>query len=356
VVLGGSIGAAEAYMAGHWSADDLTAVLRFFLLNRQALDNLEDGSGRLKRPLYKVFGYLRANTRQGSRRNIQAHYDLSNEFFELFLDRRMMYSSAIFEPDTLDLDAASELKLDRLCRKLDLRPQDHLLEIGTGWGGFAVYAAETYGCRVTTTTISPAQHAKAVERVRAAGLEDRITVLLQDYRDLGGRYDKLVSIEMIEAVGLKFLDGYFQRCAELLAPGGVMAIQGITLADRNFEAYRGSVDFIQRYIFPGSSLVSVATLANSASRTDLQIVHLEDIGPHYARTLREWRLRFFERIEDVRALGFSERFERLWDYYLCYCEAGFEERVIGDVQVVLSKPSNRNRPILGDLEAATPAS
>lgn len=354
-VFGGSIGVAEAYMAGWWDADHLTDTLRLFVRNRAAMDGLDSGWGKAMAPLHALVQRRRANTRSGSQRNIGAHYDLSNDFFELFLDERMMYSAAVYERDDMSLDEASLAKLERLARKLDLRPSDHLLEIGTGWGGFAVHAAESYGCRVTTTTISRRQFDYARREVKDRGLDDRVDVRLEDYRDLEGTYDKLVSIEMIEAVGHEYLDTYFESCSRLLAPGGLMALQGIVMADRHFDVYRRSVDFIQRYVFPGSALPSVGRIATSASAADFQIVHLEDIGPHYARTLADWRERFFERIEEVRRLGFSERFIRLWEFYLAYCEAGFLERSIGDVQVVLAKEDNRRAPVLGSLSRDSPA-
>lgn len=356
IAFGGAVGAAEAFMAGLWTTPNLTAVLQLIVRHRSVLDGMETGWARLAKPLRLLFKWLHANTVEGSRRNIYAHYDLGNEFFELFLDRRMMYSSAIFEDGmiaadgTMDLDAAAEAKLERLCQKLELTADDHLLEIGTGWGGFAIYAAQTYGCRITTTTISPSQHAYAVEAVRAAGLEDRIEILQTDYRKLTGTYDKLISIEMIEAVGHEHLEEYFECCARLLKPEGRMALQGITINDRVFDRYRKSVDFIQRYIFPGSCLVSLVSMTQALARgTDLQIVHVEDIGPHYADTLKAWRERFFERLPEVEAMGFSKTFVRMWDYYLSYCEAGFRERSIGDVQVVLSKPFDRRDIPLGDL-------
>ncbi len=350
VLFGGAVGAAEAYMAGLWSADDLTATLRLFLENREVMLSLNRGLGKAIAPISAVAHFFRANTRKGSRQNIAAHYDLSNEFFELFLDPWMMYSSAIFEHDDQGLDEAAVVKMDRLCRKLELGPADHLLEIGTGWGGFAVYAAENYGCRVTTTTISRRQFEKAQERVAAHHLQDRVEVLLKDYRDLEGQYDKLVSIEMVEAVGHEHLPTYLKVCSDRLRPGGLFALQGITMADRLFGSYRRSVDFIQLYIFPGSHLLSVDSLVNALTRsTDLQLRHLEDIGPHYARTLRQWRHRFLGRVDEVRALGFSDRFVRMWEYYLCYCEAGFLERTIGDLQVVMAKPENRSAALLGRL-------
>lgn len=350
VVLGGAVGAAEAYIAGAWSSDDLTRLQRLFLRNRATLSGLEGGFGRTMKPLYRLGQWLRANTRRGSRRNIGAHYDLSNEFFSLFLDKEQrMYSAAIFE-DGESLEEAQEEKLDRLCSKLELSAADHLLEIGTGWGGFAIFAAQRYGCRVTTTTISREQYHFAREKVRAAGLEGQVEVLLEDYRDLRGTYDKLVSIEMIEAVGHEHLEGFFRVCSQRLAPHGLMALQSITIADRLYPVARRSVDFIQRYIFPGSAIPSHGSLAEAIARaSDLQVVHIEDIGPHYATTLREWRRRFLAQVDAVKALGFSERFIRLWEYYLCYCEAGFLERATGDLQLLLAKPDNRRSPVLGIL-------
>jgi cyclopropane-fatty-acyl-phospholipid synthase len=342
LAFGGSIGAGEAYMLGYWSSDDLTALVRILLQNRDVLDGMEAGLARLTSPLQKSLHWLNRNTREGSRRNIAAHYDLGNDFFKLFLDPTMMYSSAIFERPGMTLEQAQHARLDRICRKLELEPGDHLLEIGTGWGGMAIHAARHYGCRVTTTTISREQHALARERIAAAGLADRVTLLLEDYRDLRGRYDKLVSIEMIEAVGHQFYDDYFGQCGRLLEDDGLMLLQAITIADQRYEAARRSVDFIQRHVFPGSTIPSVTVMLASLTRTtDLRLVHLEDIGPHYATTLRKWRENFFGNIEAVRALGYPERFIRMWEFYLCYCEGGFEERAIGDVQMLLAKPGNR---------------
>ena len=352
IAFGGSIGAGEAWMQGYWSVNDLTALVRILLQNREVLDGMETGLARLTAPLQKALHWLNRNTRDGSRRNIAAHYDLGNDFFALFLDPTMMYSSAIFAQPDMTLEAAQRARLDHICRKLDLTPRDHLLEIGTGWGGMAIHAAQHYGCRVTTTTISQEQFNLASERVRAAGLEDRISVLLKDYRDLDGQYDKLVSIEMIEAVGHDFYDTYFGKCATLLKDDGLMLLQAITIADQRYDAARKSVDFIQRYIFPGSCIPSVTAMNDSITRaSDLKLAHLEDIGPHYATTLRLWRENFFRNIEAVRALGYPESFIRMWEFYLCYCEGGFAERALGDVHMLLAKPGNRRAPIALTLTA-----
>jgi len=346
LAFGGSIGAGEAYMQGYWSVNDLAALVRILLQNRAVLDGMETGLARLTVPLQKGLHWLNRNTRAGSRRNIAAHYDLGNDFFALFLDPTMMYSSAIFAQPNMSLEAAQLARLEHICRKLDLTPRDHLLEIGAGWGGMAIYAAQHYGCRVTTTTISQEQYKLAGERVRAAGLEERVTVLLKDYRDLDGQYDKLVSIEMIEAVGHDFYDTYFGKCAALLKDDGLMLLQAITIADQRYDAARKSVDFIQRYIFPGSCIPSVTAMNTSITRaSDLKLAHLEDIGPHYATTLRLWRENFFRNIEAVRALGYPESFIRMWEFYLCYCEGGFKERVLGDVHMLLAKPGNRRAPV-----------
>jgi cyclopropane-fatty-acyl-phospholipid synthase len=347
MAFGGSIGAGEAYMQGYWSTDDLTAVMRIILQNRDVLDGMETGWARLTEPVRKALHWAARNTRSGSRRNIQAHYDLGNDFFKLFLDPTMMYSSAIFEREGMSLEAASIAKLDRICRKLDLKPGDRVIEIGTGWGGFALHAAQHYGCHVTTTTISSSQHEMARERVAAAGLNDRITLLQQDYRDLTGQYDKLVSIEMIEAVGHQYYDTFFGKCSDLLKPEGIMLLQAITIADQRYESAKRSVDFIQRYIFPGSCIPSVTALCSSLTRaSDVRLFHLEDIGPHYALTLRRWREAFNAHLVEVRAQGYPESFIRMWEFYLCYCEAGFMERVIGDVQMLLVKPLARPAPPL----------
>ena len=342
IAFGGAVGAGESYIHGCWSCDDLTALIRILVKNRDVLLDLDSGTARLTRPLQKIFHWYNRNTRSGSRRNIAAHYDLGNDFYALWLDERMMYSSALFERADMSLEAASVAKLDRICRKLDLSPEDHVLEIGTGWGGFAIYAARNYGCRVTTTTISGQQHDYARVAIAEAGLEDRITLLQSDYRDLEGQYDKLVSIEMIEAVGHEFHDTYFRKCCDLLRKDGLMLLQAITIADQNYERAKKTVDFIKRYIFPGGCLTSVTAMAETLTRvTDLRIVDLEDIGPHYATTLRRWHDRFFASIDQVRSMGFSEEFIRMWQYYLCYCEGAFQERVIGSVQMLMMRPDAR---------------
>ncbi len=347
VLFGGSIGAGESYMAGRWSSDDLTVLLRIILLNEMVFRGLDKGLSRLKAPVYKAYHFLHKDSRKGSRINIAAHYDLGNDFYALFLDETLTYSCAIFERPQSSLEEASVAKYERICKKLRLSSRDHVLEIGTGWGGFAIHAAMHYGCRVTTTTISRAQYDLAVQRVRGAGLEDRVRVVSKDYRDLKGRFDKLVSIEMIEAVGHHYLNTFFRCCSNLLADHGTMLIQAITIADQDFEKHKKEVDFIKRYIFPGSCIPSVTAMGRAvADATDLRLVHLEDITPHYAITLRAWRERFFENIRQVKALGYSESFIRMWEFYLCYCEAGFSERYLGDVQMVFAKPRSRQEPIL----------
>ena len=349
VALGGSVGAGESYMDGQWSSDDLVALVRLLVRNRDLLDGMEGGLARLGGWALRAWHALRRNTRSGSRRNIAAHYDLGNPLFRIFLDAEMMYSSAMFAPgDTLD--QASQRKLARICAKLDLRPSDHLLEIGTGWGGMALYAARHHGCRVTTTTISREQHALATERVARAGLADRVTVLLEDYRELRGRHDKLVSIEMIEAIGHQYLDTYFSRCAALLEPGGLALVQAITIEDHRYEQALRSVDFIKRHVFPGSFIPCVGAMTQSAARAgQLRLLNLEDFGPSYAETLRHWRTRFLDRLDEVRGLGYDERFVRMWEFYLCYCEGGFLERSISDVQLLFARSDNRRAQYLPGL-------
>lgn len=347
LALGGSMGAGESYMAGSWTTDDLTALVQIMIRNRDVMEGMDGGLARLASPARRLLHYFNRNTKAGSQRNIAAHYDLGNDFFELILDPTLMYSCAIFLRPDSTLEEAAIAKVDRICRKLDLRAQDHLLEIGTGWGGFAIHAARNYGCRVTTTTISRAQHDYAIKKIAEQGLADRITVLFKDYRDLSGQFDKAVSIEMIEAVGHQFVDSYFRKCGELLKPDGVMLLQAITIADQYYEIAVRNVDFIKKYIFPGSFIPSVTALCASITRaSDMRLFHLEDITPNYALTLKNWRLRMFRNIERVRALGYPEEFIRMWEFYLSYCEGGFRERYIGDVQMLLTKPDSRIAPIL----------
>jgi cyclopropane-fatty-acyl-phospholipid synthase len=348
--LGGSVGAGESFAEGDWEADDLAALVRLFVANRGVLDAMDRGLGAALQPAARLLHLLRANTRNGARENIRAHYDLGNDFFALFLDETWMYSCGIFKEEGSTLAEASTEKNDRICRKLGLSPSDHLLEIGTGWGGFALHAAKHYGCRVTTTTISRAQHELARERVREAGLQDRVELLFEDYRDLKGRYDKLVSIEMIEAVGLGNLETYFKACGERLKPEGSMLLQSIVIQDRYYEQARRSVDFIQRYIFPGSGIPSVGSLVAAAARgTDMRLFHQEDLTPHYARTLRCWSERLRDNKDKMLSLGYPETLYRMWQFYFGYCEGGFAERQIGLVQMLFTKPENRRAPLLGAL-------
>jgi len=346
VVLGGTLSVAESYIRGDWDCDDLTALFRIFVQNGDAAARFNRGLAPLLRLVHRAYQWWHANSRSGSRRNIAAHYDLGNDFFRLMLDDTLAYSSGIFPSPAASLHEASVEKFDRVCRKLNLHPDDHLLEIGTGWGGLALHAAREYGCRVTTTTISQQQYAESKRRIADAGLQDRITLLLKDYRDLNGQFDKLASIEMIEAVGHRYLDGYFRQCSRLLKPHGTLVLQAIVMPDQRYARYLKSVDFIQRYVFPGGCLPSVGAMLGSAMRaTDLRLVHLEDFAPHYAHTLREWRQRFEDRLSDVGQLGYDERFVRLWRYYLCYCEAAFDERCTSVVQVQFDKPACRRDPL-----------
>ena len=342
MLTGGSIGAGEAYMRGDWTSPDLTALTRLFSANMDSLDTLESGQSWLVKLGLKIAHTMNRNTADGSRKNIAAHYDLGNEFFRLFLDPTMMYSSAVFTDENTSLEAASRDKLEEICRQLELKPEDHLLEIGTGWGGMAIHAARHYGCRVTTTTISQEQYNRACERVAEEGLGHLVTVLCEDYRNLQGSYDKLVSIEMIEAVGHKFYQDYFRRCSALLKPDGLMAIQAITMADQRYAAARDEVDFIKRYIFPGGCLPSIEVISGHIARdTDMQITHLRDITADYAETLAHWRTRFQAALPQVREQGFDTVFERMWEFYLCYCEGGFRERIIGTVHMTFAKPGYR---------------
>ena len=341
VATGGTLGLAESYAAGEWDTPDLTSVVRLVARNVATMDGLEGGLATLRRPVDAVLHALRRNTRTGSRRNIAEHYDLGDDFFQLMLDPTMTYSCGVFERPDATLEEASVAKIDRLCRMLRLGPDDHLLEIGTGWGALAIHAASRYGCRVTTTTISANQLVRARKRVADAGLGDSVTVLRSDYRDLTGRFDKLVSVEMLEAVGADYYGTFFSKCASLLEDHGLMALQTITIADARYEQHVRGVDFIKRYVFPGSNIPSITALLQAATRSsDLTLRRLDDIGPHYATTLAAWRENLARNADAVSRLT-DERFRRIWNFYLCYCEAGFAEGYLGDAQMLLARPRGR---------------
>jgi cyclopropane-fatty-acyl-phospholipid synthase len=344
--LRGSLGLGEAYAGGLWDCADLVSLTRIGALNMSGIDALRRALSPVLAPLQRTAGRLARNTPARARRRIAAHYDLGNELFARFLDRTMMYSCAVFDPPTATLEQASLAKLERICDKLELSPADHVLEIGTGWGGFAEFAAARYGCRVTTTTISAEQHAYASARIRRAGLSDRVSVLFEDYRDPAldrhGPYDKLVSIEMIEAVGWQYFPTFFRRCSELVAEHGAMLLQAIVIEDGAYEVEKASRSFVNTQIFPGGCLPSLRVIArNVASVTDFREAQLEDITAHYATTLQRWRERFLAAAEQISELGYDERFRRMWELYLSYCEGGFRERRIQDVQLLLAKPGFR---------------
>lgn len=352
VASNGSIGAGEAFIHGYWTSPDLTAVIRVFVSNLEVLDAMEGGMARLGRPFIQGLHWLNRNTRQGSQKNIAAHYDLGNELFEQFLDPTMMYSAAQFLTAEDTLEQAQLNKLQRICQKLALKPEDHLLEIGTGWGSMAIYAAQHYGCKVTTTTLSKEQFAYTEKRIAALGLQDQITLLLKDYRDLTGQFDKLVSIEMIEAVGHRFLPTYFKQCAHLLKDNGLMLLQAITIREQRYAQAKRSVDFIQRYIFPGGALPSVHKMLEIVGgETDMNLLHMEDFGLHYARTLRIWHDNFRHAHGYLAEQGYDDYFLRLWEFYLCYCEGGFLEGAIGTAQLLLAKPNALPQPLLGRFDA-----
>ncbi|WP_458778502.1 class I SAM-dependent methyltransferase [Desulforhopalus sp. 52FAK] len=342
ILFGGSIGAGEAYIDKLWDVDNLTALVRIMVLNMSLLDRMERGLAWLTRPVDLAKHLLNSNNKHGSRRNILAHYDLGNDMYRSFLDPTMMYSSAIYPDCESTLEEAQQNKLDIICKKLDLKPTDTVVEIGSGWGGFAIHAATHYGCHVTTTTISDAQYAEASKRIEALGLTDKITLVQKDYRELTGRFDKLVSIEMIEAVGHKYLPDFFKQCESLLKPDGQMLIQAITIADQKYAQYARSVDFIQRYIFPGGCVPSNARMLGViAEKTDMVVRQIDDFGFDYARTINDWRKRFSNSYEQLLQKGYDETFKRLWEFYLCYCEGGFLERSISVVHVVATRPGNR---------------
>ena len=342
VVFGGSIGSSEAFMSGYWSSPNLTNVIRIFAVNAHLTDELESKFNFLIRPFFRVVHYLNKNSQRNSKRNISAHYDLSNNFFKLFLDETMMYSSAIFKTRNQTLKAASLNKLDIICQKLNLKPTDHVVEIGSGWGGFAIFAAENYGCKVTTTTISQQQFSYTRNLINKKKLGKKITLLFEDYRNLEGKYDKLVSIEMIEAVGHHYYHEYFKKINTLLKPDGIALIQAITIRDQRYSKALQNVDFIQKYIFPGSCIPSVEIIQKNLTReTDMIISDLENINHHYAKTLNLWQKAFNKNQNKIIKLGFDERFIRMWNFYFSYCEGGFAERVINDFHILMSKPLNR---------------
>ena len=339
VVMGGSIGASEAYIDGKWTSPNLTRVIQIMAKNQSQLDELDSKTQWLTQFKNLLLRRKNANTEQGSKRNILAHYDIGNELYERFLDPSMQYSSAIYSSEALTLDEAQQNKMRTICERLELSETDHVVEIGTGWGGLAIYMAQHYGCQVTTTTISDAQHNLAEQRIKHLGLTHKITLLKQDYRNLTGQYDKLVSIEMIEAVGHEYMQTFFETCSNLLKPTGKMLVQAITIADGRYEKYRKGVDFIQKYIFPGGCLPSVSVMSNHlATHTDMVIHEVDDIGLHYARTLNDWKTAFDKSWEELQTLGYSEEFKRLWTFYFCYCEGAFLERVISTHHIVARKP------------------
>lgn len=342
IILGGEPAAGNGYVQGGWSAENLIEVIRLFTLNREVLFSFKYGLGSLAKHLYGFTHRNRKNSKQGSKRNIQAHYDIGNDFYRLFLDKYMMYSSACFASPQDDLEKASENKLKKICEKLALTDKDHVLEIGSGWGGFAIYAARHYGCQITTTTISQEQYEYVKQQVESKRLSANITLLKEDYRNLEGSFDKIVSIEMIESVGHQYLDEYFSICNRLLKTTGVMLIQAITISDYLYHNYLHSMDFIRKYVFPGGSLPSVTSMLSSITNcTDMTLFHSESYASSYAKTLEIWHQRFISNKEKVTELGYTSSFLRLWEYYLKYCQAGFEERVIDVHQLVLKKPDNR---------------
>ncbi|TMX66810.1 SAM-dependent methyltransferase [Vibrio rotiferianus] len=339
ILQGGSIAAGEAYMDGWWDSPDLTALMKLMALNMRALDKLEEQGSWLTRLLYKFSHWTNRNSQENSRKNIHAHYDLGNNLYEAFLDTNMLYSSALYNEVGDSLEQAQINKMDRLCQQLELKASDHVIEIGTGWGAMAIYMAEQYGCQVTTTTISEEQHAYAEQKINERGLEGKITLLKEDYRNLTGTYDKLVSIEMIEAVGKQFLPSYIKKCESLLKSGGLMAIQAITIADQRYDYYSNNVDFIQKYIFPGGFLPSVTSLTQATTKySDLVTRDLFDIGLDYAKTLNVWHRRFNQAESEVRSFGYDDRFVRMWRYYLSYCEGGFLARTISAVHMTFQRP------------------
>ena len=349
IILFGDIGFGEAYVDGLWDTDNITNVIKWVLLN---IGNAPGVSGsnvqaiglNLLKLFNKVWHFKRANSIEGSRKNISAHYDLNNDFFASFLDPTMTYSSAYFYKDGLSLQEAQIAKYERLCSQLHLKSTDHVLEIGSGWGGNAIYMAKTYGCKVTSLTISEEQHKLAVERVEAAGLIDRVSILIKDYRQMEGEFDKIVSVEMLEAVGHNYMEVYFKKVNGLLKKNGILALQVITSPDSRYDSLKNGVDWIQKHIFPGSLLPSVGAINSAINRTgDLTLVDLKDIGLDYAKTLKLWFDAFNANLPKVKALGFDDTFIRKWNYYLCYCEAAFAMRNINTMQLVYVRPNNIGR-------------
>ena len=351
VLAGGTMGSAESYMDGQWSCSDLTSLIRIMIRNIDQVSAMNKAASWVRNAIWKLKHAARKNSVNGSKRNIVEHYDLGNDFYKLFLDPTMNYSSGIFDPQVANakfptaedsLHAASLTKMDRICQKLNLQPGDEVLEIGTGWGAMAVHMASHYGCHVTTTTISDEQYRLACERVEVAQMQHRIKVLKQDYRELTGQFDKIVSIEMVEAVGHKYMNGFFAKCSSLLRDHGEMCLQAITMSPQNWKSYIRSVDFIRAYVFPGGCLPTVGSLHSAAAEaTDMRMLHAEDMTPHYATTLNHWKRKFLAQLDDVRALGYDEQLIRLWNFYLSYCEAAFEERRVHCVQVMFGKPKSR---------------
>ncbi|MDK2597397.1 SAM-dependent methyltransferase [Pseudoalteromonas obscura] len=337
--LGGSVGAGESYILGHWTCSDLTKLIEIFVVNQDVLDQFEKKFALISGLFNKVTHFKNRNTKAGSKKNIVAHYDLGNDLYSAFLSEEMLYSSAVYPTHNATLEAAQQHKLKQICEQVDLNKSDHVIEIGTGWGAFAIYAAQNYGCKVTTTTISEEQYAYVSQRINELGLQEQITLLKDDYRELGGKFDKLVSIEMIEAVGHDYLAGFFEKCSALLKPDGVMLIQAITIACQRYHHYLKNSDFIQQYIFPGGCLPSITEMSKQiCNSTDLVVHSVKDIGLHYAKTLYDWRERFDKAWPSLDNKKFDQQFYRLWEFYLCYCEGGFKQRATSAVHLVARKP------------------
>ncbi len=347
VAFGGEPGSGESYMNENWYTDDLTQLVRLMVRNREVLLNMNSKFAFLQKGLSRIAHKLNHNSLSNSKKNIGAHYDIGNDLFKLFLDPTMMYSSGIFNTPDMTMEQASKYKLDTICRRLEISENDHVIEIGTGWGSFALHAALNYGCKVTTTTISNEQYDFTANLIKQHKLEDKITLLKQDYRKLEGKFDKLVSIEMIEAVGYKYMNNYINKCSDLLKPTGSMLLQAITLQEQYHKRYIHSTDFIKRYIFPGGCLPCVSSISQAVQdHSDLNPFHMESFGDSYSRTLLEWRKSFFANIDKVRQLGYNNSFIKMWEYYLCYCEGGFAERSIDVKHLIFTKPLSRLTPII----------